>query len=534
MRRSVKNYLCVLLLVSSLYFMGMTYLRAEETRSRLIRIERTEDVRLPVGWYLLTGFEGLLIAADVFYLAASKGNKKTFKETMDSVPVRVIAGSSVVAGAAGGVMLSVALIGAMPEMELPQLALPEEKVADAPAVEEQEPEYVFPVPELPEVLPVTNLSGQAHGLLSYSDAQDVNESAQSDQSGQSVVLAEPGAQVSLISSQFAKTGDSENIDDTLAYGLNADVFVRENAAANILGSRLTTAAAGAPGAVSNGDGSALSMSDSSISTSGDYSPAVMALFHGSLSAGNDQLSTSGSLSPVVVAQTNGTAAVNGGSLGAYGAQSPLLYGDGLFDLTSVYGTAPNSSVMDLKAGAQVSLTSTTVSSAGLSEQGKEGAIYVDGHTDSDRPKKTVINLVSDSISTAQAVNGEIPIPLFHIFGGQTEIHLSQCALRTASNLFGFIQTGQVDMTFDAQSGYGSYIIDQTGILNLSLLNGSSYAGLINAEDTGAEINIHIDSTSTLSLNGDIYVTSLSDDVSDYSNIAFNGYMIYVQGAPLIQ
>lgn len=43
------------------------------------------------------------------------------------------------------------------------------------------------------------------------------------------------------------------------------------------------------------------------------------------------------------------------------------------------------------------------------------------------------------------------------------------------------------------------------------------------------LTLNIDSTSTLTLTGDCYVTSLVDEDTSYSNINFNGYKLYVNG-----
>lgn len=533
MRRNVKNYLCVLLLISTVYFMSMTYLRAEETRTRLIRIERTEDVSLPTGWYLLTAAQGLIIFVDAFYLIASKGNRKTFKQTMKSVPVRVIGGLSALGGGSAGIMLSVGLIGAMPALEMPHLNLPEEKVAQGEPEGEEEQTYVFPVPELPPLMPVENLASQANGVLVISDAQDLSEQAISDQSDISAILAAPGAQLSLVGSSIVKSGDASSPENAMAYGLNAGLFVREGAAANIMGSLLSTAANGSPGAAANGSGAVLSISDSNISTSGAFSPAVMSLFQGSVTCGNDQISTSEAQSPVLVARANGSINASGGGLYAYGPQSTLIYGDGKFELNSVYGQSSGGSLMFLQNGAEVSLNGCTMSASGLYSDGLEGGIYINGFDENGREKKMMVNLNSNSLSLTQSGNGDIPIPMFHTVGGQTQINLSNSSLRIPSGLFGYVEGGKTEMNLDMQSAYGSYVVDGSASLNLQLLNSSSYTGIINTENTGAEVNLHIDASSTLSLTGDIYLSSFTDDQTDYSNIAFNGYMIYVQGNPIL-
>ena len=49
----------------------------------------------------------------------------------------------------------------------------------------------------------------------------------------------------------------------------------------------------------------------------------------------------------------------------------------------------------------------------------------------------------------------------------------------------------------------------------------------NEENTAKSVSLVMDESSTLTLTGDIYLSSLQDDDSTYSNINFNGYKLYV-------
>ena len=64
------------------------------------------------------------------------------------------------------------------------------------------------------------------------------------------------------------------------------------------------------------------------------------------------------------------------------------------------------------------------------------------------------------------------------------------------------------------------------------LTSSSYTGTINGDNTVKQIDIKLDSNSTITLTGDSYVTSLEDDDNSYSNINLNGYKLYVNGTAI--
>lgn len=74
---------------------------------------------------------------------------------------------------------------------------------------------------------------------------------------------------------------------------------------------------------------------------------------------------------------------------------------------------------------------------------------------------------------------------------------------------------------------GNIEVDNISILEMNLKQGSKLETTINSANTAKSITLNIDSTSTLTITGDCYVTSLTDEDTSYSNINFNGYKLYV-------
>ena len=70
-----------------------------------------------------------------------------------------------------------------------------------------------------------------------------------------------------------------------------------------------------------------------------------------------------------------------------------------------------------------------------------------------------------------------------------------------------------------QSATGNIVIDEISTLKMNLKDSSYYEGTINGDNTAKSIK----------LTGDSYVTGLEDSDTDYSNIDFNGYKLYVNG-----
>ncbi len=61
------------------------------------------------------------------------------------------------------------------------------------------------------------------------------------------------------------------------------------------------------------------------------------------------------------------------------------------------------------------------------------------------------------------------------------------------------------------------------------MTSSYFEGIINGDNEGKEITLKLDKNSKIKLTGDSYVSVLEDSDSNYSNIDFNGYKLYVDG-----
>lgn len=83
-----------------------------------------------------------------------------------------------------------------------------------------------------------------------------------------------------------------------------------------------------------------------------------------------------------------------------------------------------------------------------------------------------------------------------------------------------------------QKASGNIVIDSISTLDMTMKSGSSYTGTINGDNSAKSIKLTLDKKSKIKLTGDSYVTSLDDADTDYSNIDFNGYTLYVNGTAI--
>ena len=92
--------------------------------------------------------------------------------------------------------------------------------------------------------------------------------------------------------------------------------------------------------------------------------------------------------------------------------------------------------------------------------------------------------------------------------------------------------GNVTLTMTKQKASGNIVIDSISTLDMTMKSGSFYTGTINGDNSAKSIKLTLDKKSRIKLTGDSYVTSLDDADTDYSNIDFNGYTLYVNGTAI--
>ena len=78
------------------------------------------------------------------------------------------------------------------------------------------------------------------------------------------------------------------------------------------------------------------------------------------------------------------------------------------------------------------------------------------------------------------------------------------------------------MTLTNQNIKGNIVVGNSSSLTLQLIN-SSIEGMINTDKTAAKLAITLDNNSTITLTGNSYYTSLTNSVSNNSNIITGNY-----------
>lgn len=370
---------------------------------------------------------------------------------------------------------------------------------------------------------------------------DTNESGKnysSASSDENAILVTGGTS-SISDSTITKSGNSDG-DNSDFYGTNAAVLAK-NGTLNINGGSVTTNGSHANGVFAYSSG-VINISDTSIKTTNNNSGALMVTGGGTLTANNITATTDGNSSaPIRSDRGGGTLTVNKGKYTANGVGSPAIYSTADITVNSadLVSTKSEGVVVEGKNSVtlnRVNLTDTNTSLNGNSETYKNIFLYqsMSGDAESGNSSFTANN---SNITTNKG-------DTFFVTNTKSTISLENNSFVNNDSTGGFLRIqsgkwgnsgkngGDVTLNTSNQKIEGNVYVDNISNLEMNLSQGSSYSGAINEDNTAKTLSLTLDSSSTLTLTGDTYLTSLKNEASDNSNINLNGYKLYVNGEAL--
>lgn len=206
-----------------------------------------------------------------------------------------------------------------------------EEIAQEPVVMEAEPQA--------DAASVDHSSLYAvDGTTEISD----NDSFASDTANVNTVLVQNAGVLAMTSADLNKTGDSSG---DFSGGQNAAVAVLTKGQMTLMESNITTNAVGACGLFAAGNGTTLTLSGTSVYTSGDSSPAL-------------------------AVRDGASAVLTGGSLSAEGMDTPaLLLSGGKLTLSAVTLSAKNGELLRILAGEnELTLDNTLLPTSSFGEE----------------------------------------------------------------------------------------------------------------------------------------------------------------------
>lgn len=381
------------------------------------------------------------------------------------------------------------------------------------------------------------------------DSKSLTEGEYKSSKGDNNAILVSGGTLTASNISVNKTGDSSSTENADFYGINAGIVVTKGST-NIKNSTINTNGKGANAVFATGENSKINISDSSITTKGESSSRGLDATNGGKINGNNlKITTNGNSSATLATDRGeGTVSVSNSTLKTNGTGSPIIYSTGKISINKVSGVANNSQMVVVEGKNSASVTNSNLKASGKGNRGEDNKTDSSGvmiyqsmsgdagvGTGSFTAKDSSLEISSDSTYYKTA-------PMFFVTNTNAKINLTNTTLKYGSgvllNICGTSEWGQngsnggtVKMYLYGEDIEGNIEVDKISTLSIKLTN-SKLSTQINKDNTAKKISLTLSKSSTLTLTGDSYVTSLNDEDSSYSNINLNGYSLYVNGKKL--
>ena len=395
------------------------------------------------------------------------------------------------------------------------------------------------------------LGGQSSGTASYSAVKEIasdetikDETYSSENSDENAVLATGSITAQLSDTTITKTGDSDGGDTSNFYGNNSGITAKDGAALTLKNMKITTDASGANGVFSYGgsattsnsssDGTSVTISNSEITTTGDNAGGIMTTGGGTMTASDLTINTSGRSSAAIrTDRSGGSVDVTGGKYTTTGVGSPSVYSTADIIVNNAGLVAKASEGIVIEGKNSVTLNDCTLTD-NYTELNGQSTTYKNIFLYQSMSGDAEFTAADSKITTKKG-------DTLYVTNTTATINLENNTIKNTDSEGNFLRAqsdswgnsgsngGNVTLVMTKQKATGNIVIDSISTLDMAMKSGSYYEGTINGDNSARSIKLTLDKKSKIKLTGDNYVTSLDDADTDYSNIDFNGYTLYVDG-----
>ena len=356
-------------------------------------------------------------------------------------------------------------------------------------------------------------------------------------SDQSVVYITQSG-INIINSNLNKaSGDSSNTENSEFYGVNAAVLVNGGGLTMTDGT-ITTAAKGANAICATNNGK-VTISGTTITSTGSGSArGLHATYGGKIEANKVNISTKGgSCATLATDRGEGTVTCTECTLSTAGAGSPLIYSTGDITISKTTGTATGAQavVIEGKNTATIKESSNLKCNAMPNRKTVDqcGVMLYQSMSGDAASGTSIFNCDKSTIEIQSSSSVYSSAPMFFITNTQAKINLEECTFKYGSGVFlkaaGTSEWGSsgsnggvVTLTLTNQDIEGDIIVDSISSLTINLVC-SSIKGKINEANTAAKLAINLDSDSKITLTGNSYYTSISNEKTDGTNLINGTY-----------
>jgi hypothetical protein len=337
--------------------------------------------------------------------------------------------------------------------------------------------------------------------------------ASADESG--VCAVNSGSILTLVNPTITTSGNSSSLDNSSFYGQNAAALAYTGSSLSITGGTISSTGTGANGVFAYGTGTA-SLNGTTIEAKAQGGHGIMTAGGGTLVATNVTATTWGGAGSVIATDrgTGNKVTVTGGTFVAHGEKSAGVYSTGDITISDAVLTSYSAEGAVVEGKNSVTLNNCTVTSTNTSSQ-RGMFVYQSFSGDAAVGQGTLTlnggsytwNSSSSTGAAFYSTNTTAVIAL----NGVKITNPSGYLLHAEASSWGTAGSNGAGVTFKAthQTLQGDIVIDAYSTVAASFGSSSSYAGAINAANTGKAVSVALDASSRGTNTGISYVHTLT-------------------------
>lgn len=378
-------------------------------------------------------------------------------------------------------------------------------------------------------------TGSYTGVVTADGTDDASDGATVDaaQADENALLAENGGTLAVTGATVTKEGDDADGDSCNFYGLNSiGLAVGEGSTLTVSGSTLSSTSEGS-NALFATDSGRVYATGVTIDTTGDNARGLDATYGGSIVASDLDVTTAGDhCAAAATDRGGGTVSVTDSTLETGGSGSPLIYSTGDIEVSGVTGTARESQIAGMEGLNTILVNDSTLTSTNTDTTGSDpvaNAVIIYQSTSGDAESATgeaASFQAADSTLASSIESGSF----FYLTNTTADVVLARTTLDYDSDAALLLYAAGNDANNWGSAGSNGATVTLTGIqqqldgdvvadtissATLYLTDGSTWTGSASIEDndagstSDAPISVNVDATSTWVVTEDATVTNLA-------------------------
>jgi hypothetical protein len=337
-----------------------------------------------------------------------------------------------------------------------------------------------------------------------------------------------------------ESGDSSKIEDSEKYGVNSAILSQGCNIITITGGQITSKAKGASGLFLTNEANGVA-SNMNITTSGESSCGLVSTYGSVITAQTLTVTTNGDFSHATSVNEQGLRILckDRSTFSTKGKGSHLAYlvgeQNGSIEFKNSIGTSDKAKIAVIAGTNAFSINekSEAKCSAAPNEKESEQCGIMLYQTRNKYSNACTFTCNDATIEILQSSEYYSTAPMFFVTNTESAITLEKCQIKYGSNKFLDIRAtdkwgnkgnngGGVALVLTNQNIEGDLTLDVDSSLTIRLKN-SSITGKINPTNTAKFVNIVLDESSTITIRGNSYCTTLSNEKTDGSNLINGTY-----------